>query len=364
MATKRQRNGSWQYTIRRAGILPRPIYLTFDTEKEGDAKVARLEIMLDRGIVPDELRAKSKETVGAAITSYLASAPVGPDDRMILDRYAHELREQRLSDVGYRWAEHLVDALKAERKAPGTIRHHIGAMARCLDWACRRGDLGTNPLRLLPRGYSAYQSNDPGRRVDVERDRRLQPGEEDAIRAVLAGGYVPAHRQRQLALEHREAMTLLFDLALETAMRLSEMTQLTLDRIDLARRTIYLERTKSGRRRQVPLTSVAAASIAGYLEAGLQAGDRLFPWHVADGDGATSRAAITSKLSRAWGRVFDHAGVPDLRFHDLRHEATSRLFERTSLSDLEIAKITGHADPRMLARYANLRASHLAGKLW
>jgi integrase len=52
-----------------------------------------------------------------------------------------------------------------------------------------------------------------------------------------------------------------------------------------------------------------------------------------------------------------------LRFHDLRHEATSRLYERTTLTDLQIAKITGHKTISMLARYANLRGSELALKL-
>lgn len=54
----------------------------------------------------------------------------------------------------------------------------------------------------------------------------------------------------------------------------------------------------------------------------------------------------------------------DLHFHDLRHEATSRFFERTGLSDVQISRITGHRDPRMLRRYSNLRASDLAELLW
>ena len=54
----------------------------------------------------------------------------------------------------------------------------------------------------------------------------------------------------------------------------------------------------------------------------------------------------------------------DLHFHDLRHEATSRIYERTTLSDLEIASITGHSSLGQLKRYANLRGSKLAKKLW
>jgi integrase len=91
--------------------------------------------------------------------------------------------------------------------------------------------------------------------------------------------------------------------------------------------------------------------------------DRLFPWW----DGNTSSESlkkITARLSRQFARVFEAAGCADFRFHDLRHEATSRLYERTKLSDLEIAKITGHKDLRMLRRYANLRGSTLANKLW
>jgi len=56
------------------------------------------------------------------------------------------------------------------------------------------------------------------------------------------------------------------------------------------------------------------------------------------------------------------SGIKDLHFHDLRHEATSRLFEK-GLNPVEVATITGHKDPRMLMRYTHLRAENLARKL-
>ena len=89
----------------------------------------------------------------------------------------------------------------------------------------------------------------------------------------------------------------------------------------------------------------------------------LFPWWNGD---LTDDALVktTSLLSRQFSRVFDAAGCPDFRFHDLRHEATSRLFERTRLSDIQISRITGHKDPRVLRRYSNLRGSDLAAQLW
>lgn len=57
------------------------------------------------------------------------------------------------------------------------------------------------------------------------------------------------------------------------------------------------------------------------------------------------------------------AGLEDLRFHDLRHEATSRFFERGTLDMMEIATITGHKTMHMLRRSTHLRAEDLAAKL-
>ena len=54
--------------------------------------------------------------------------------------------------------------------------------------------------------------------------------------------------------------------------------------------------------------------------------------------------------------------IDDLHFHDLRHEATSRLFEK-GLNPVEVATITGHKDTKMLMRYTHLRAEDLAGRL-
>jgi integrase len=67
-------------------------------------------------------------------------------------------------------------------------------------------------------------------------------------------------------------------------------------------------------------------------------------------------------LKTAWRRTCDKAGITNLHFHDLRHEATSRFFEK-GLNVMEVATITGHKDLRMLQRYTHLRAEDLARKL-
>jgi len=64
----------------------------------------------------------------------------------------------------------------------------------------------------------------------------------------------------------------------------------------------------------------------------------------------------------AWERLRKRAGIDDLHFHDLRHEAISRLFEK-GLSIPEVALISGHRDVRMLFRYTHLRAEDIAQRL-
>ena len=67
-------------------------------------------------------------------------------------------------------------------------------------------------------------------------------------------------------------------------------------------------------------------------------------------------------LSGAFLRLCRRLNIDNLHFHDLRHEATSRLFEK-GLNPVEVATITGHKDTRMLMRYTHLRAEDLVGRL-
>lgn len=381
MATKRKRSsGSIEYVVRRRGLLPKPIYLTFDSEEEGDQYVARLESLLDQGIVPEAFAEHQQHallgTIGDAIAQYQKANHIPESDQRLLDLLYERLHAHPLRAVNYEWTENWVADMKRVRKlAPSTIRHNVGALARCLDWVLRKHPdaLAQNPLRLLPRRYASYNPDDAAvagvAREDESRDRRLEPGEEEAIRRILDGAK-PESRQRALELPWQGALECLLDLALESGMRLREMFTLELSQVDMPQRTIFLDKTKNGDKRQVPLSSVALRVLKKYFRQiekgqrgmeGFRAENYLFPWW--DGDKKTLNRT-TSKLSRQFGRVFACAGCDGLNFHDLRHEATSRLFERTDLSDLEIASITGHKDLRMLKRYANLRASKLAKRLW
>jgi len=61
MAGKKQfANGTWQYTFKKAGLLEKPIYMTFASEAEGDEYAKRLEALLSAGIVPTEFKAETR----------------------------------------------------------------------------------------------------------------------------------------------------------------------------------------------------------------------------------------------------------------------------------------------------------------
>jgi len=138
----------------------------------------------------------------------------------------------------------------------------------------------------------------------------------------------------------------LVQLAIETAMRQGELLALRWENVDLTAQTAHLEDTKNGESRTVPLSSRAVA----VLEALPRTDDpRVFP--------------ITSQAVKlAWKRACKRAGIEGLHFHDLRHEAASRLAERLP-NLIELAAVTGHKDLRMLKRYYHPRATDLAKKL-
>lgn len=135
--------------------------------------------------------------------------------------------------------------------------------------------------------------------------------------------------------------------ALETAMRRGEIALMRWKDVDLKLRYVHLPKTKNGEARSVPLSPAALDILKG------------IPRQI-DGDVFTLHPDTISKGFRT---AADEAGLNDLRFHDLRHEATSRLFENTDLDFMEVKGITGHKSLQMLSRYSHLRAHKLADRL-
>ena len=135
-------------------------------------------------------------------------------------------------------------------------------------------------------------------------------------------------------------------LAIETAMRRGELLGLDWDDLHLDQNYVHLALTKNGTSRDVPLSPVARQTIEA-LPRSISGG--VIPVH-------------PEALKGLWRRATRRADITGLRFHDLRHEATTRFFEK-GLGVMEVAAITGHKDLRMLQRYVQLRPEDLARKL-
>jgi integrase len=186
------------------------------------------------------------------------------------------------------------------------------------DWGYERLK---NPIKAISKG-----------RVSRSRERRLLPGEETRL---LAWAEILCRPLKTLIL-----------LALDTCMRRSEICGILWQNVNLERRTLLLPDTKNGEPRTVPLTTRACALLAALPRTGA----RVFTHH-------------PNWVSRRFHALCKAAGITGLRFHDLRHEAISRLFELGIFNVVEIARITRHKTVSQLNRYTHLNAAALAARL-
>ena len=212
---------------------------------------------------------------------------------------------------------------RREGVEPNTIRLDLSQISRVLQTAKSSWHMEhlVNPVRNLDKARSL---------IPPDRKRRLRPGEEER----LMNAADPHFGQ-------------IIQFALVTCARRGEIADLQWDNVALTRRKMRLVDTKNGTDRTVPFSSVAR----GILEDLPRRRDgRVF--------GMTD-----NQITKTMAAVREAAGIEDLRFHDLRHEAISRLFERTRLAARQIAQITGHKTAQMLWRYAHLRADDLVEAL-
>jgi integrase len=283
------------------------------------------------------------------------------------------------------WSGNFVSKLKRQKNlSEATVLHYIGALRRCLDFAVRNGKLSSVSLRFEKRGFGTYTPADidwllgNGKEVKESKPRTRRPTVEEWAEILrVASGEKPKNRQRSLELEFQAAFECILKIAPETAMRLSEIHTLQRSHVNFQDKFIHLSRTKNGTERFVPMNSLVISLLVEYLEhakngtrgmAGFShENDMLFPFYPGDVDSRedtqSRREATTNLLSHRYAALFDAAGCGDLRFHDLRHEAVSRLFERTTLGETAIQKISGHLSKDALARYLNLRPQFLAEQI-
>ena len=166
------------------------------------------------------------------------------------------------------------------------------------------------------------------------RDRRVSADEIDKL--VEAGG-------TDLTKATARAVHA-FRFAVETAMRAGEIVGLADETVDRETRVATLPKTKNGTTRKVPLSTAAL----GLLDALPETDGPLF-------DLTNRQIDVLSRKAR------DKSKIGNLRFHDSRHEAITRLAKK--LDVLSLARIVGHNDVKMLMIYYNATAEELARRL-
>lgn len=339
MATITKRGDGWQARIRRHGYPPAS--QTFARRADAEAWARAQESEMDRGVWRDRSSADST-TLYALLDRYakdVAPTKKGADVELLRLRTLarDDLARFKLSALSPLVLADWRDRRLSSGCAGATVRRELDVLSALFNWARRELMIAVeNPVAGIRRP--------PPSRA---RDRRFEDGEEARLMAALEDGPGVREDGKQYRQGTRNPwIRPVVELAIETAMRRGELLALAWENINLSKRTAYLPDTKNGETRTVPLSSRAIAVLSGLPRS---IDGRVFP-------------VTTNALKLAFERAVRRAGIEDFHFHDLRHEATSRLAEKLP-NLIELASVTGHKDLRMLKRYYHPRAEDLALKL-
>lgn len=337
----------WRAEVCRRGIRKSH---TFDTKAEAETWAAMVESEIGRGVFVDHSEAE-RTTLAVALDRYerevlphkKSQRPVSSQIRHLKQSLGHLKLTAVTSSVIAQLRDERLDKVNTQ-----TARHDLSLLSRVFNVAMKEWGIP------LPHGNPVSQLRMP--KLPPARDRRLNGEEENKL--------LDAARRYETFRKNAGPVSSIIRFALETAMRRGELVAMRWAHVNIKTRVLQVPDSKSGEPRKVPLSSVAVEIL------------RTLPRRL-DGQvwGITADA-----ISKAFDRVCTRAHVayvlehekaketPDsgflqgIRFHDLRHEATSRLFER-GFNVMEVAAITGHKTLQMLKRYTHLRAEDLAKKL-
>lgn len=318
---------TYQVKIRRKGYPPAS--RTFADKRAAETWMQETEAAMTRGAFVDP--APARETTLADLLHRYARevSPLKRGHAVERIRLAflgrQPIAQATLADLSAGMVREYRDA-RLRAVAGSTVNRELNLLGHVIETARKEWAL---PMRSNPVQEVRRPKNPPAR------DRRLRAGEEARLLAACGsarGGFLLDCVQ----------------LAIETGMRQGEIVGLDWADVDLGRQVVRLHAgaTKNGHGRGVPLSRTAVAVLQ-RREPGV---GRVFP-------GVTAEA-----VKQAFAKAAARAGMPDLHFHDLRHEAVSRLFER-GFNVMEAAAVSGHRDLTMLRRYVHLEASALAARM-
>lgn len=284
--------------------------------------------------------------------TWIRSVESQMDDNIFRDR--RELRKQTLHEVLERYVTTITPTKRGQVQERNRVRqlqrHPIAQRSMdsllAKDFAAYRDErltkVGSTSVRLelallshlytiaikewsLPLTHELKNVLKPA--ASEGRDRRLQGGEEDRLLAAI---------QRPEVAGTRLWLDACVRLAIETGMRACEILTCQWCQVNLESSCIRLDKTKNGCKRTVPLTQEAVRVLKSLPRKGADVIGNFYD---------------TSGLDRAFKRACDAAGITDLRFHDLRHEAASRFAPHMKVQDL--AKVMGWKTLQMAMRYYN-----------
>ncbi|WP_215356831.1 site-specific integrase [Polynucleobacter sp. UB-Raua-W9] len=217
----------------------------------------------------------------------------------------------------------LRDDLLKLRRSGDTVNHYFNTISKLFQMLVDEWGLEVNNpikgIKRMPPSKGRYK-------------RLLEPAETALLEACSALSY--------------QNLISIITIAIETGMRRSEIMGMTWQDVDLPNRKVYLHYTKNGQSRQVPLTRKAMDIFQAITQDG---SEKIFSMSLEQLRGQFERA---KKYAEA--QWIDKSNNPfiDLRFHDLRHEALSRLSD-AGLNVIELSCISGHKTLGMLQRYTH-----------
>jgi integrase len=264
----------------------------------------------------------------------------------VLDRHTHILPsvkrhvgKVKFGQIKKSWVKSFVQKLRSTNSRRGipysdqTIACMVQTLNVVAKWRADDMDLPDPRLPLTVERMKGVWK--------VERNRRLAAEEEHRL----------MQRLRQIDRPNRYHWRLLVRLALETGARQMEMVKAEWSEVNIEKRLwlIPAAHTKTKETRAVPLTR-RAARIFKLLKLLDDGNARVF-----NGLGASQSCVAT-----CFARYVKGAAIDDFHFHDLRHEAISRmvLYWR-EFKLFELMTIVGHSSIKMFKRYANLRGDEL-----
>ena len=354
MATITKRGNGFQAKVRRAGFPTRT--KSFDRKSDAKVWIRQQEERMERALWRDDRQAR-QTTLATLLSDYeqtrvptLRSAEI---EKYRVRRLREDLGKYTLATLSPEELANWRDMRLQLGISPATVSRELTTLSSAYTWAQKDRFIDCeNPVKKIRRPPEPKARN-----------RRLS---EDEERLLMEAMTVSSDCTNS---DHRRNMLLapIVQYALETAMRRGEILALRWEDVHLGDRVAHLPLTKNGHARDVPL-SARAIEILRAVQPDLQARHgRVFSTTESAVKQAFERA--TSRARRAYEkecktarRRADPRVLKDLHFHDLRHEATSRLGEKLP-NLIELASVTGHRDLRSLKRYYHPKASQLALKL-